>query len=73
VLPRTLAMILAFMEPYCDRAPYALPNHPSSDSYLYGPPVAPPPPLIKPQPQGDAPYTVPLTAPGMPQFPDNRR
>ena len=53
-----------------------LPGHRSGDSFLYGPPVRWPapaiePPLAIPTPNS-APYTVPLTAPGVPEFPKNR-
>jgi FecR protein len=57
--------------------PNAIPTHPSGDSYLYGPPV-PANPITAPQQPvspgpGPSPYTVPLTAPGVPQFPNNRQ
>ena len=57
--------------------PNSIPTHPSGDTYLYGPPVISlpvpghtdePPGLVSPGP-GTAPYTVPLTLPGVPRFP----
>jgi hypothetical protein len=56
-------------------APDSIPVHPRGDSWLYGPPVLSTPdhyagrrygPVQTPAP------SVPLTAPGMPQFPNNR-
>ena len=57
-------------------APNAIPVHPSGDLYPYGPPVlanpiSAPQPFVSPGP-GAAPYAVPITAPGVPQFPKNR-
>ena len=57
--------------------PNAIPMHPSGDLYLYGPPV-PANPITAPQRSvspgpGTSPYTVPLTAPGVPRFPKNRQ
>ena len=57
--------------------PNAIPAHPPGDLYLYGPPV-PANPMTAPQQPvphgpGTSPYTVPLTAPGVPQFPSNRQ
>ena len=56
--------------------PNSAPTHPSGDTYLYSPPVislpssgrAGTPAVTSPGPDA-TPYTVPLTLPGLPQFP----
>jgi hypothetical protein len=54
-------------------APNAIPEHRGGDSWLYGPPVlAVPGPVQMPSPGPHGPATVPLTAPGVPQFPGSR-
>lgn len=54
--------------------PNYIPSHGGGDSYLYGPPVVPTPgPARTIEPgRNSATPSVPLTAPGVPQFPNNR-
>jgi hypothetical protein len=53
--------------------PNSIPEH-QGDIYLYGPPVIPAPGITQPvsPDYGRSTPTVPLTAPGVPQFPNNR-
>lgn len=49
-----------------------IPLYPGGDSYLYGPPVPESTPVPAPPAPGSAWPAVPLTAPGVPSFPNSR-
>src|ERR1019366_4931803 len=55
-------------------APNQIPARPGGDAGLYGPPVltSPPPTVATPSGPVSVTPTVPLTAPGVPQFPNNK-